>query len=292
MPLSTRSRAVQNIAGEIGVLVATFISVVRRIRHRLIDDAVEFLARKDMVVGLEEDRDAVLHHELMDRKIPIRPLLVEFPDAFIRVTAPLEGEVVAEHEVEVGLCARDQLHRPRVEIGMVHSGAAFGMGVALHAEAERRASRPLGPERVFLTVAAPVCIRIGHAIAVDAARVESVDCDNGCTVGRSRNRLRSLRKPTRRVAVFDGDLGTLLREDVYDDGIVCRPTEYDVLAVAGLRTRPIGRYDHNSQQNDCETERSGVDHMNPLDLRRSCVRLSSLNRSTGMKQLCSERNLL
>ena len=59
------TRIVQNVSGQIGVLVSSGIGVIRGNGYRLVDDSVQFLTYEKMVVPLEENRHAMFHHELV-----------------------------------------------------------------------------------------------------------------------------------------------------------------------------------------------------------------------------------
>ena len=85
--------------------------MVGRHRHFLVDNTITLLARKKVVVSLEEDRDPVLGHQLMDGGLPSGPFLREFPVAMFAPTAPFKqvGHVNAAPTRAQHMMGKDKL---------------------------------------------------------------------------------------------------------------------------------------------------------------------------------------
>ena len=82
------------LAGGVTILVVGNVAVVGRHGEFLVDDAVLLLLAVEMVVALEKDADLMLHHQLVDRELPARALLLEGAFALLALAAPF---------VEIGL---------------------------------------------------------------------------------------------------------------------------------------------------------------------------------------------
>ena len=116
----------QLLAGGVTVFVVGHVAVVGRHRQLLVDDPVLLLLAIEMVMALEEDADLMLHHQLVDRKLPAGSLLLEGAFTLLALAAPFveigfvdpaatgAEDVVGEDELMLRLARLERVLEPLV----------------------------------------------------------------------------------------------------------------------------------------------------------------------------------
>ena len=104
----------------------------RRLGHRLINDSIQLLPSKQVIVDVEEDGYIILHEQQVDRHLPAGTVLFKSPAAVGIISAPLvqgrvlyaasplpvsSHQVVREDEFELCSASLQRLAEPLILIG-------------------------------------------------------------------------------------------------------------------------------------------------------------------------------